>query len=112
MPNLLDPVLTLIERREAEQIQYGLYDITLIDGDVLDAFPTTQEAEVRQALTHLWQRGLIIRFEDDADHRDWQFRSRTCEMMRLVSKLRQRIVRNVREQRIHRAERSPRLIHV
>src|SRR5262245_46111930 len=111
MPNLLDSILTLIERREAEQIQYGLYDITLTGGDVLDAFPRTQEAGVRRALTDLWQRGLIIRFDADPDHRDWQFRSRTSETVRLLSKLRQRIVRNVREQRIHRAERSPRLVH-
>ena len=37
MLNLLDPVLTLIERREAEQIQYGIYDITLTGGDIVDA---------------------------------------------------------------------------
>jgi len=111
MTELSGSLLTLIERREAEQIQYGLYDMLLTGDEVLSAFSPAQEAEVRVALDVLWQRGLIVRFEDHADHHAWRFRSRMAETVRLVSKLRQRKVDYIGEVRTHRNENSPRLVH-
>jgi hypothetical protein len=111
MSELLDSLLTFIERREAEQVQYGLYDVLLTGDELLTAFSSEPEQQVRAALSGLWQRGLIVRFEDNADHCQWVFRSRTAETVRLVSKLRQRVVRDVVQQRRHRADRSPRLVH-
>ncbi|MCP4542426.1 MAG: DEAD/DEAH box helicase [Chloroflexi bacterium] len=108
---LLDSLLTHIERREAEQIQYGLYDVLLTGDEVLTTFSSVPESDIRAALTQLWQRGLIIRFEDNADHREWLFRSRSSETVRLVSKLRQRKVDYVGEMRTHRNENSPRLVY-
>lgn len=111
MDERIDTLLTYIERREAESIQYGLYDGWLTGAEVLDAFPAVPEVEVRAALDVLWQRGLILRFEDSADHRQWRFRSRMAESVRLVSKLRQRKVDHEGEKLSHRADRSPRLVH-
>lgn len=111
MIELLDMILTFIERREAEQIQYGLYDVMLTGDEVLDSFSPEPEQDFCAALTELWQRGLVIRFEDNQDPRDWCFRSRSAETVRLVSKLRRRIVRSPYDQRAHRADRSPRLVH-
>jgi hypothetical protein len=111
MAELLDSILTFIERREAEQIQYGLYDALLTGGEVLDAFLSEPEQKVRAALTALWQRGRIIRFEENADHREWLLRSRIAETVRLVGKLRQRISDSERELLKARADRSPRLVH-
>ncbi len=90
MNNLIDTILTYIERREAEHIQYALYDVWLTGENVLKAFSDEPEAKVHTALDTLWRRGLIMRCEDHADHRQWRFRSRMTEIVRLVSKLRQR----------------------
>lgn len=111
MSKLDDPILTFIERREAEQIQYGLYDVLLTGDEVLSAFPSELEQDVRAALEELQACGLIIRFEDQADHRAWIFRSRITETVRLVSKLRQRISDSERALLKARADRSPRLVH-
>lgn len=107
----IDTILTFIERRESEQIQYGLYDVRMTGLEVFEACSSIPERDVRFALDALDARGLIIRFEDHADHREWLFRSRTAEIVRLVSKLRQRKVDNRREKLLHRADRSPRLVH-
>lgn len=111
MNELLDSLLTFIEGREAEQIRYGLYDVVMTGTEVLDAYLLAPEQDIRTALTTLWQRSLIIRLEENADHRDWRIRSRTAETVRLVSKLRQRVVGSLYEQQTHRADRSPRLVH-
>ncbi len=111
MTELLDAVLTFIERREAEQIQYGLYDVLLTGNEVLTSFSSAPASDVRATLTQLWQRGLIVRFENNPDHREWLFRSRTAETVRLVSKLRQRIVSDAAQRHRHRADRSPHLVH-
>lgn len=111
MIELVDIILTYIERREAEQIKYGLYDALLTGDEVFNTFASIPEHDVRAALDKLHARDLIIRFEDNADHRRWLFRSRTAETVRLVSNLRQRRVNSEREKRIHRADRSPHLVH-
>jgi len=111
MNELLDEVLTLIERHEAQQMRYGLYDTLLTGDEVFNRFSSVPEQGVRAALDDLHERALIIRFEDRTDHQDWVFRSRTAETVRLMSNLRQRRVNSKREKSIHRADRSPHLVH-
>jgi hypothetical protein len=110
MTDIADSILHFVECREAQQIQYGLYGVVITGQEVIDAALAT-ESETATALLELWQRREIIRFEDHNDVRDWLFRSRIAEMVRLVSKVRQRVVGSVQEQRRHRADRSPRLVH-
>lgn len=116
---LADEVLTFIEQREAEQIAYGIYDMTLTGREVLDYFQLSNESSIaepehatliRTVLTYLNDEAQIIRFNDAADPADWIFRSRICETVRLLTKLRQRIVRYDSEKDKHRISKSKRLV--
>ena len=89
MNSTIDLLLTYIERWEAEQIQYGLYGVWLTGGKVLDACTSMPETDARAALAALGQRGLIVRFENNADLRAWRFCSHRAETVYLVSKLRE-----------------------
>lgn len=97
---LADDVLTFIEQREAEQIAYGVYDVTMTGGEVLASYRpidtmrpplTDREGNLREVLRWLAEEALIIRFNGASDPADWVFRSRIAETVRLLSKLRQRL---------------------
>ena len=97
---LADDLLTWIEQREAEQIAYGVYDVTMTGAEVLGNYQPVdatrppladREDDLRTALRWLAEEVLIIRFSAEADPADWVFRSRIAETVRLLSKLRQRL---------------------
>ncbi|MEI7644288.1 MAG: DEAD/DEAH box helicase [Chloroflexales bacterium] len=100
LARLADDVLTFIEQREAEQIAYGVYDVTMTGAEVLDKYQPVdvtrppladREGDLRTALRWLAQEVLIIRFSTEDDPATWVFRSRIAETVRLLSKLRQRL---------------------
>lgn len=71
---LADDVLTFIEQREAEQIAYGVYDVTMTGAEVLAGFrplsvalnPTDdREALLRAALRRLGERLDILRSNNE-----------------------------------------------
>lgn len=116
---LADEILTYIEQREAEQIAYGIYDVTMtgaeviagfqpIENDVLDQ--VDREEAICTALRTLADELHIIRFDAAAEPHEWVFRSRIAEMVRLLTKLRQRIVRSNNDKSRHRISSSKRLV--
>lgn len=97
---LADDVLTFIEQREAEQIAYGIYDVTMTGAEVLSSYRPVdvmrppladRDSDLREALRWLADEAQIIRFDTATDPADWIFRSRIAETVRLLSKLRQRL---------------------
>ncbi|MHC5594826.1 MAG: hypothetical protein ACYTXC_02450 [Nostoc sp.] len=40
---LADEVLTFIEQREAEQVAYGIYDVTMVGVEVIDNFKPSED---------------------------------------------------------------------
>ena len=117
---LADEVLTFIEEREAEQIAYGIYDVTMTGIEVIDNFKPSEDIELtsstkieealRNALEELANGLQIIRFNQVESPDDWIFRSRIAETVRLLSKLRQRIVRDNNRKVAHRISNSKRLV--
>lgn len=116
---LSDEVLTFIEQREAEQVAYGIYDVTMIGAEVIDSFQPSEDisltAEDRDktlinALKQLASDLQIIRFDKEESPRDWVFRSRIAETVRLLTKLRQRIVTEDNRKDGHRISNSKRLV--
>lgn len=118
---LADEIQTFIEQREAEQSAYGIYDLTMTGGEVLDIFEPgdpnlldvqTRDDDIRNALKLLYKDYQIIRFDrEEADVRNWIFRSRMAEIVRLLSKLKQRIIKNSGQIKNHKISNSKRLVH-
>ena len=117
--SLADEVLTFIEQREAEQVAYGIYDVTMTGVEVIDNFqpseditltPEEKPEALREALKQLANDLQIIRFNQGQSPDDWIFRSRIAETVRLLSKLRQRIVRENNLKVAHRISNSKRLV--
>lgn len=116
---LSDEVLTFIEQREAEQVAYGIYDLTMTGAEVIDSFQPSEDipltAEDRDktlinALQQLASDLQIIRFDKEESPRDWVFRSRIAETVRLLTKLRQRIACEDNRKDGHRISNSKRLV--
>lgn len=116
---LADEVLTFIEQREAEQVAYGIYDVTMAGVEVIDNFKPSEDIvltahekteALRKALKELANDLQIIRFNQVESPDDWIFRSRIAETVRLLSKLRQRIVRDNNLKAAHRISNSKRLV--
>ncbi len=108
---LSDDVLTYIEQREAEQIAYGMYRVTLSGRELITEYRpvdstlpplSDREAVLSTVLRHLDAALLIIRFNDADDPAEWMFRSRIAEIVRLLTLLRQRIAKNAGEQQRQR----------
>ncbi len=119
LDRLADEVLTFIEQREAEQIAYGVYDVTLTGEEIFQHFRRSDSADLpveerdaalHAVLTKLVDEVHIIRFDADADPKQWIFRSRIAEMVRLLALLRQRIVFSDSAKRSHRLSAAPRLV--
>jgi hypothetical protein len=117
--HLADEVLTFIEQREAEQIAYGIYDLTLTGSEVIRSFqpsddiqlpPEARTSAITQALEQLAINLQIIRFDQEELPENWVFRSRVAETVRLLTKLRQRIVNHNPGKAAHRISKSKRLI--
>jgi hypothetical protein len=118
---LLNELLTFIEQREAEQIAYGIYNVTMTGAEALSAFRPLSalpagNAErttlLRSALQMLGERLDILRFDPDpqAAPEAWVFRSRIAEMVRLIHLVRQRIVFADNYRNAHRLSSSKRLV--
>lgn len=121
LERLADDVLTFIEQREAEQIAYGVYDVTMTGAEVIAGFrplsvvlePTADRAAlVRTALVRLGERLDILRLDDDAwaPPEDWMLRSRIAELVRLIALVRQRIIFQPNQRASHRLSTSKRLV--
>ena len=92
---LADDILTFIEQREAEQIAYGIYDVTMTGAEVIAGFrplsvelaEAHREAHISEALKRLAERLDILRLDDDPHIpvQEWIFRSRIAEMVRLIT---------------------------
>ncbi|NER48890.1 MAG: DEAD/DEAH box helicase, partial [Symploca sp. SIO1A3] len=119
LQKLADEVLTFIEQREAEQVAYGVYDVTMTGAEVLDSFEPSEDIQlaaeqkkeaISDALQQLGNDLQIIRFNQANSPAEWVFRSRIAETVRLLTKLRQRIVNYNSEKKKHRISKSKRLV--
>lgn len=119
LKELSDEVLTFIEQREAEQVAYGIYDVTMTGAEVIESFQPTEDIQlaaeekaeaVSKALKQLAVDLQIVRFDRAETPLEWVFRSRIAETVRLLTKLRQRIIRYNNEKPRHRISNSKRLV--
>src|SRR5919202_1758221 len=119
LKQLADEVLTFIEQREAEQVAYGVYDVTMTVAEVFDSFQPSEDIQlaaeqkteaIGEALQQLGNDLQIIRFNQADSPTEWVFRSRIAETVRLLTKLRQRIVLHNPEKEKHRISKSKRLV--
>lgn len=119
LKQLADEILTFIEQREAEQVAYGVYDVTMTGVEVINGFQPSEDIQrvvddkagaVTDALKQLADELQIIIFNKVESPPDWVFRSRIAETVRLLTKLRQRIVRYDNEKPRHRLGNSKRLV--
>lgn len=115
---LADEVLTFIEQREAEQIAYGVYDVTMTGREVIDSFQPIsgkpfpypdRETTMAAALEALAIDLRIIRFNSSPDPAEWLIRSRIAEIVRLLAWLRLRSVRYNNQKPRHRINSGKRL---
>ncbi len=120
LEQLADEVLTFIEQREAEQVAYGIYDVTMTGAEVINNFQPSEDIQlgaekrteaVKKALEQLDNNLQIIRFDKEKFPHKWVFRSRIAETVRLLSKLRQRIVTEENRRPGHRISNSKRLVN-
>ncbi len=118
---LADDVLTFIEQREAEQIAYGVYNVTMTGAEVITDFRplsvTLSPDKDRNALLHaallrLGERLDILRLDENPNSppEAWVLRSRIAEMVRLINLVRQRIVWQPGMKGAHRLSTSKRLV--
>ncbi len=118
---LANDLLTWIEQREAEQIAYGVYDVTMIGAEVIVGFrplsvvlgaDDDRAVLTVEALLRLGERLDILRLDADpeAPPEAWVLRSRIAEMVRLIALVRQRIVWYPGQQGSHRLSGSKRLV--
>jgi hypothetical protein len=119
LKQLADEVLTFIEQREAEQVAYGVYDVTMTGAEVIESFQPSEDIQlaaeqkieaIGEALQQLGNDLQIIRFNQAESPSEWVFRSRIAETVRLLTKLRQRVVRYDNEKPRHRISNSKRLV--
>lgn len=82
---LADEVLTFIEQREAEQVAYGVYDVTMTGAEVIDSFQPSEDiplaAEqktkaISEALQQLGNDLQIIRFNQADSPTEWVFQTK------------------------------------
>ncbi len=46
LKRLADEILTFIEQREAEQVAYGIYDVTMTGAEVIDSFKPSEDIQL------------------------------------------------------------------
>ncbi|GAB4199216.1 MAG: hypothetical protein OHK0022_19290 [Roseiflexaceae bacterium] len=113
--SLVDELLTFIEQREAEQIAYGIYDVTMTGADLLHDFQPRDKRtgeETLTALALLSKRLDILRFDNYGDEQPeaWVFRSRIAEMVRIIALLRLRSAFHQGMRQTHRISSGKRLV--
>jgi hypothetical protein len=77
-------------------------DIKIVETEIPEA--------IRQALQYLFQTLQIIKFNQEETPDQWIFRSRIAEIIRLLTKLRQRIVTTNNRKESHRLSQCKRLV--
>ena len=90
---ILDEVLTFIEKRDAHQIRYGIYETEMRGSDLFSELRLPNDPlaiKLEFGLRMLMETGFLLPLKRDPDIRNWVFRSRIAEIVRLLSKLRQR----------------------
>lgn len=90
---ILDEVLTFIEKRDAHQIRYGIYETEMRGSDLFSELELPNDPlaiKLEFGLRTLMETGFLLPLKRDPDIRNWEFRSRIAEIVRLLSKLRQR----------------------
>lgn len=109
LKRLADEILTFIEQREAEQVAYGIYDVTMTGAEVINSFKPSEDIQldapeeaIAEALKYLSDSLQVIRFDQNKTISEWVFRSRIAEIVRLLSKLRQRMVKENNQKPTHR----------
>lgn len=116
---LAEEILTFIEQREAEQVAYGIYDVTMTGTEVIDNFQPSEDillnkadlsADISKALQNLSDNFQIISFNKNKPIPEWIFRSRIAETVRLIAKLRQRRVNHNNEKSKHRISKCKHLV--
>ena len=117
LKRLADEILTFIEQREAEQVAYGIYDVTMTGAEVIDSFKPSEDIQldvpeeaIAEALQYLYDHLQIIRFDQNKTISEWIFRSRIAEIVRLLAKLRQRMVKFNSEKPKHRLSKLKSLV--
>ena len=117
LKRLADEILTFIEQREAEQVAYGIYDVTMTGAEVIDSFKSSEDIQldapeeaIAEALKYLSDNLQVIRFDQNKTIGEWMFRSRIAEIVRLLSKLRQRMVKFNSEKPKHRLSKLKSLV--
>jgi len=117
LKQLADEILTFIEQREAEQVAYGIYDVTMTGAEVIDSFKPSEDIQldileeaIAKALKYLSNHLQIIRFDQNETICEWIFRSRIAEIVRLLAKLRQRMVKFNSEKPKHRLSKLKSLV--
>lgn len=112
-------VLTFIEQHEAEQIAYGIYDVTMTGREVIEGYRPSnggnlpegdRTAMLIDVLRQLVEEAHIIRFDAATAVEDWVFRSRIAETVRLLTRLKQRIVGWDSAKARHRVSSGKRLV--
>jgi len=90
---VLDDVLTFIEERDALQIRYGIYDTLISGSDLFAGMKLPGDPfyiKLEYSLRTLMGEKFLLPLNLPGDIRKWEFRSRIAEIVRLLSKLRQR----------------------
>ena len=90
---ILDEVLTFIEKGDALQIQYGLYDASMTGTDVLSGLSLPKDpfyVKAEYGLRELMKEKFLLPLTHGDNVPRWEFRSRIAEIVRLLYKLRQR----------------------
>ena len=117
LKRLADEVLTFIEQREAEQVAYGIYDVTMTGAEVIDSFNPSEDIQldapeeaIAEALQYLSHDLQVIRFDQNETISECIFRSRIAETVRLLAKLRQRMVKSNDKKPTHRISKLKSLV--
>ena len=97
MDETMDYMLTHLEMMESQQMIYGLYDSAMSTKDWVESYLTANSISDESddlyvaSIKTLHKLGWVIALnEDGTEIREWTFRSRTAEVARLLTKLRQR----------------------
>ncbi|MEM2111079.1 MAG: DEAD/DEAH box helicase [Candidatus Bathyarchaeia archaeon] len=88
-----DDVLTFIEEGDALQIRYGLYESSMSGSDLFAGLRLDNDPfrfKIEYGLRILMKERFLLPLTMGSDIRDWEFRSRIAETVRLLYKLRQR----------------------
>ena len=94
-----------------------VHDVTMTGAEVIDSFKPSEDIQldipeeaIAEALQHLSDSLQVIRFDQNETISEWIFRSRIAEIVRLLAKLRQRMVKFNNEKPKHRLSKLKSLV--